>query len=246
MVFNDTTTKNGVIQQCEDWLFGNNYGAISSNTDLLKKFTVFFNRGLDKTRSVLLMVDARFQEDDPNYTTIPSDTTTLSNGVAKYTLNRSHGIVDGFEVLDIDGKYYPLKPIDYRDIRSMGTTPTEMETPNGKPYWYDVSSNVVTLFPAPATGSVTMALGLKVIYKREPKYAVYTDTNTEVGVPRMFQDIPGLFACQEYAKQNSMNDKAREIDAEIEKRTNDFKKTISNRNRDEQLVITEENPINYI
>lgn len=238
MVFNDTTTKNGVIQQCEDWLFGNNYGAISGNTDLLKKFTNLFNRGLDKTRAVLLSVDGRFQDDDPNYTTsVPADTTTLSDGVSSYSLNRSHVIIEGFEVKDSNGDYYPLVPIDYRDIRKLHTTPTKFMETSGKPVFYDVSANVVTLFPAPATADVTLSAGLKVIYKREPKYATYTDTSTEVGVPRMFQDVPGLFACQEYAKQNSMTEKARELDAEIQKRTADLKKLVSERNNDEKLSL---------
>lgn len=237
MVFNDTTTKNGVIQQCEDWLFGNNYGAISSNTDLLKKFTNLYNRGLDKTRAVLLSVDGRFQDDDPNYTTIPTDTTPLSDGVGSYTLNRSHGIIEGFEVLDSNGDYYPLQPLDYRDVRNMGTTTTEFMETSGRPVFYDVSGNVVNLYPAPATGQVTMVAGLKVVYKREPKYAIYTDTSTEVGVPRMFQDVPGLYACQEYAKQNSMSEKAREIDAEIEKRNRDLKKLVADRNKDEKLSL---------
>lgn len=246
MTFNDTTTKNGVIQQCEDWLFGNNYGAISGNTELLKKFTVLYNRGLDKTRGFINSVDNRWQDDDPNYTTIPSDTTNLSNGVASYTIDRSHGIIEGFEVLDAQGKYYPLTHIDYRDIRDMGTTITEYESNPAMPHSYDIRGDVVTLFPAPATGSVTMEAGLKVVYKREPKYAVYTDTSAEVGVPRMFQDIPGLYACQEYAKQNSMAEKAREIDAEIQTRQDTLGDHFSKRNRDETLTITADIPQNYV
>lgn len=240
MLFNQTTTKNGAIQYCEEWLFGNDYGAISSNSNLLLQFTNLINRGLDKTKALIYKTDGRWQHDDPNYTDLPEDTTDLQNGISDYLLDPSFGIIQGFEVLDAQGNYYPIYPIDYSNIREIGSSVTEYEQQPGRPQEYDLKGDIVTLYPAPATGSVTMTAGLKAIYKREPSYFVSTDTTKEMGIPRMFHDIPCLFACTEYAKKNSMTDKAREIDAEINKRSLELEEYLSSRNTDEQVVITSE------
>lgn len=240
MTFNDTTTKNGAIQKCEDWLFGGDYGSISGNSNLLLKFTNLLNSGLDKTKALLYTADGRWQDDDPNYTTIPEDTTNLSNGVSDYQLGRDHVFIQGFEVMDSAGKYYPIYPIDYSDIREVGSSVTEYAGDPGLPSHYDVKGDIVTLYPAPATGSVTMTEGLKVIYKRESDYFVSSDTTKEIGVPRMFQDIPCLFACSEYAKMNIIKEKARELDNEIIKRSQELKAHYSSRNIDDTPVVTSE------
>jgi len=240
MTFNDTTTKNGAIQKCEDWLFGGDYGAISSNANLLLKFTNLINSGLDKTKALLYTADGRWQDDDPNYTTLPEDTTNLSNGVADYQLGRDHVFIQGFEVMDSAGKYYPIYPIDYSDIREIESSETGYASNPGIPSKYDLKGDIVTLYPAPATGSVTMTAGLKVIYKRESDYFESTDTTKEMGIPRMFHDIPCLFACSEYSKMNIMKDKARELDAEIIKRSLELKAHYSSRNIDDTPVLESE------
>lgn len=240
MFFNQTTTKNGAIQKCEDWLFGGDYGAISGNTNLLLKFTNLLNSGLDKTKALIYSVDGRWQDDDPNFTNLPEATTDLQSGISDYLLDRSHGIIQGFEVMDSTGKYYPIYSIDYANIREDGSSVTEFESQDGRPAYYDLKGDIVTLYPAPLTGQVTMTAGLKVIYKRESDYFTSTDTTKEMGIPRMFHDIPCLFACTEYAKMNSMTDKARELDAEINKRSLELKDHLSSRNTDEQAVITSE------
>lgn len=238
--FNDTTTKNGVIQKCEEKLFGGNYGVISGNDVLLKSFTNRINTGLDKARRVIYKADSRFQDDDPNYTTVPIDTTDMTDNVSTYTLDKSHVIIEGVEVKDINGKFYPLNPIDYRDVRDSGSTLTEYETPKGLPSQYDISSGMLRILPAPDATKVTLTAGLKIIYKREPKQHTYTDTLVEIGLPRMYQHLPELYACQEYSKDNSLTEKAREFDKEIEMEEQELKDMISKRNKDELLVITTE------
>lgn len=237
MIFNDILTKNGAIQFCEDWLFGGDYGAISGNPTLLLKFTNLINRGLDKYKALGYKVDGRWGDDDLNFADIPEATTNLSDGIEIYRLDRSHLIVEGFEVLNANGDYIPLSNIDYQDIREEGMSNTSYEETDGMPREYSLKGDIVTLRPAPATGSVIMEDGLKIIYKREPDYHTSTDTDVEIGVPRTWQDIPCLFGCQEYAKQNSMRDKARELDAEIAKRSLDLQEYLSNRKLDERVIL---------
>lgn len=237
MIFNDTTNKNGAIQFCEDWLFGGDYGAISGNSTQLLKFTNLINRGLDKYKTLGYKVDGRWGDDDPNFTDIPEATTDLSDGVAIYRLDRSHLIVEGFEVKNANGDYFPLANVDYQDIRENGMSNTSYAETDGTPREYSLKGDIVTLRPAPATGSVTMDEGLKIIYKREPDYHTSTDTSVEIGVPRTWQDIPCLFACQEYSKMNTMSEKSREIDAEIAKRSFDLQEYLASRKLDQRTIL---------
>lgn len=237
MTFNDTTTKNGLIQRCEDWLFSSDYGKISNNTNLLLKFTNLLNSGMDKTTTLIQTSDGTWQYDDPNRTDIAEGTTDLSNGISTYRLDLSHLKIDGAEVMNANGLYQVVTPIDYADIRALGMTPTEFRKQSGLPQYYDVKGDIMTLFPAPATASVTMTNGLKVVYQREPNYYTSLSTTTEIGLPRMYQDFPYLFACSEYCKQNTMWDKAKEIDEYITKRSEELQTHFNKREKEDVVEI---------
>lgn len=234
MTFNDTTTKDGAIQFCEDWLFGSDYGAISNNSKLLLKFTNGINRGLDLTKALIYQADARWQDDDPNFTTVNDATTDLSNGVQSYELDPDQLIIDGVEVLLADGNYKLLKPIDYDYIKENNIALSEYKSTPGIPEEYDLEGDVITLYPAPATGSVTMSDGLKLLSKRPSSYFVSTDTTKEIGLPRTFHDIPCLFACSEYASMNTMEQKMIDIENKLAIRKKDLTKHFSLRNKDEK------------
>lgn len=240
MTFNDTTTKNGAIQKCEEWLFGSNYGAISDNPDMLLRFTNLINGGVDKTRTLMYTADNTWQDDDPNYTTFNYETTDLADGVSEYKIDRSHGIIEGVEILHTDGKYYQLHQIDNSQLIDTGYTETSLATPKSIPTQYDINGDILTILPAPDTTKVTATNGLKIRFKRESKYIVSTDTDIELGVPRMFQDIPVVFACNEYAKQNSMAQKIKDTEIELQKRSFELKDFMSKRNKPASQVITGE------
>ena len=121
-----------------------------------------------------------------------------------------------------------------------GYTETTLQTPSGIPQEYDIKGDIVTLFPAPKSGSVTLSDGLKIRFKRESKYHTSTDTDVEIGVPRMFQDIPVVFACNEYAKTKGMKDKVNDTTTELKQRTADLKSFMAKRNKVVQNVITSE------
>lgn len=240
MVFNDILSKNGAIQKCEEWLFGRNYGVISNNPDLLLTFTNLINSGLDKTKSLLYAADNTWQDDDVNYTTYNYETTDLSDGVAEYTIDKSHGIIEGLEIMHIDGKYYQIYQIDNRDLLDTGYTETSLQIPTSIPTKWDINGNVLTLMPKPSATYVTLTDGLKIRFKRESKYFDSSATTTELGIPRMFHDIPCLFACNEFAKQNSMGDKVKDTGDEINKRSFELKDHMAKRNKTDTPIITSE------
>ena len=218
MVYNDTTNYNGMIQESERWLFGGDYGAISSNSKLLKTFTINLNYGMDQTATHILEVDKKWQFDDTNHTDLPIGTTDLVAAQGDYSLDVEFLSIEGVEILDAQGNYQPLKPISYKDIQRQGLSLTEYKKTDGTPEEYIVKGSTIQLKPAPASGGVTLSAGMKVIFKRPPVNFVSTDTIKVPGIPETFHDVPVLYACAKYAKQNSMTEKARELDAEISRR----------------------------
>lgn len=236
-MYNDVTNKSGLIQSCEEWLFGGDYGAISGNANLLLRFTSALNYGVDITGLKILEVDNKWQYDDSNYTDFPEATTNLTNGQQTYTMDTDFMKIAGVECLDSSGNWFNLKPLDEEEIRQKGFSLSEYFETDGQPLFYDVKGNSIVLYPAPATGNVTMTNGLKVIYQRNNSYFVSTDTTKTVGVPTPFYDLPVLYACQKYAKQNSMTAKARELDAEVQKREKDLENYYHKRWKEVKQII---------
>lgn len=237
MQFSDTSTYNGLIQECETWLFGNDYGAIADNAKLLATFTRLLNNGLDEVTASIMEVDGRWQYDDSNYTDFPIATTTLVDAQQDYQLSVSHIKILGVEIKKADGDYYTLSPLDLQDIRRKGLSITEFMDEKGLPIYYDKQGDSLVLYPAPDATQVTTAAGLKVFFQREPDYFEAGDTTKKPGIPSLFHDIPALFACAKYAKSNLMGEKARELDAEIEKRMTKLRDFFSNRSVDSKPVI---------
>jgi len=149
MQFSDTSTKNGLIQECETWLFGNDYGAISGNTNLLATFTRLLNTGLDEVTASIMEVDGRWQYDDTNYTDFPIATTNLVVGQQDYQLSVSHIKILGVEIKDNNGDWYAVAPLDQQDIRRSGHALTEFLEENGRPQYYDITGGSVFLYPPP-------------------------------------------------------------------------------------------------
>ena len=233
MQFSDTsTTKNGLIQECETWLFGNEYGTISGNDTLLATFTRLLNQGLNEVTVNIMEVDGRWQYDDSNYTDFPIATTTLVDAQQTYQLSASHIKVLGVEVRQSDGDYYVLRPLDLQDIRRKGLSVTEFLDEKGLPQYYDISGNTIRLYPAPNATQVTTSEGLKVFFQREPNYFTTDDDAQLPGIPSVFHDIPALIACNKYAKSNQMSEKARELDAYLQKRMEEMRRFYSKRNVD--------------
>ena len=232
MQFSDTTNKSGMIQECETWLFGNNYGAISGDSDLLATFTRLINYGLDETVTRIMSVDGRWQYGDSNFTTHPIATTTMVNGQQDYALDVSHLKILGVEVKDSTGNWQVVTQLDMQDIRRKGMALTEFMEEDAMPRYYDLVGDSIFLYPAPATAYVTLTNGLKVYFQREPDYFTTSDTTQTPGFPSVFHDIPVLFACAKYAKSNQISEKSRELDAEIIKRTGELTHFYTKRNVD--------------
>ena len=236
MEFSNTTDKNGLIQDCEFWLFGSKYGTISSNSTMLKTFTSLLNRGLDSTVTVIFEADDRWEFDDTTYTDYPIATTDLVSGQKDYTLSVSHLKVTRVEAKDQNGNWILLKPIDLVDIP---VARDEFHFTDAQPIYYDKLANSVFLYPAPNYDS---SGGLRVYYQREPNYYISTDTTKKAGFANILHRIQSIYACYDYAVANNLTDKITVLATEKANRELQIRNFYGRRNKDEILTVQEKRP----
>lgn len=235
MEFNNTTTKAGIIQDCEFWLFAANYGQISGNTDLLKTFTSLTNQALNSVVTKILESDDRWQFDDTNYTDYPIATTDLVLGQRDYPLSVEQIKVTRVECMDQSGNWYLLKPLDLRDVQEARD---EFMSGDGIPLYYDKLGQSLFLYPQTNYNSTG---GLRVYFQREPDYFVYTDTTKKPGFASLLHRLVPIKACYDFAVANNLTDKITVLQAEIAKRELELEKFFGRRNNDEVPVLREKN-----
>lgn len=200
MVFSDTTTKQGLIQDCEQLVFGS-YGTISGDANLLYNFTAKMNRSLDKVAGKILSVDGRWQFDDTNYTDFPIGSTNMVSGQGDYTLDVTHLIIEKVLIKDSAGNKHIIEPADITDpiVESYLEETTTAQT--GQPIVYDKKGNSIVLYPTPNYNSTN---GLIVHFKRPPSYFAYTDTTKTPGIPSIYHRYVSLDASIDYAVSKSL------------------------------------------
>jgi hypothetical protein len=230
MVFSDTTTKLGLIQDCEQNIF-NNYGDISGNSDRLYDFTARINRAYDKLATKLMAVDGRWQWDDTNYTDFPIGTTALVSGQQDYTMDVEYMDVVKVILVDQANNKILLAPIDIND--PMGTVYLTSNASSSTPRFYDKTGNSIKLYPIPG---YSKAAGLIVHYRRKPSYFAYTDTTKAVGVPAVFHRYLSLEASLDYAisKQLSLKN---DLAQRVQQMEADMAEWYAARSKDEQKII---------
>jgi len=238
MVFSDTTKKDGILQKCELYIHGGNYGSITNNPTLLNVFTSLVNDSMDTLVTDILDSDTSWQWDDTNRTDFPIGQLDLVQGQRDYTLDVSHLKILGVEAKDESGDYYMLRPIDLQDLRDRGITPTEFYDTNGKPKYYDKIANSIMIYPQPDAGQVTMTNGLKVHFQRGPEYFLSTDTTKEPGFASVYHQLVPLRACLIYAMSNDMQDKVSNLNFLIKQKTDSLKRFMQKRGKDKKPKLT--------
>lgn len=190
MVFNDVTTKQGLIQDCEMILF-NEYGKITGNSDLLHHFTHLLNRQYDKAFSIIIECDGRWQ-----YGTGIIDADLVS-GQRNYTLDLEHAKITKVRLKDEAGNYKTLIPIDQTDA---GYSALYNGSETGQPVWYDKDGDQLILLPTP---SYSQLASIEMTMQQVPDYFEYTDTNVSAGIAPQHHRFLSFGASLDYAIVNS-------------------------------------------
>lgn len=203
LVFSDTSSsKAGLIQECESQVFGDNsYGRISGDANLLATFTRYINEALNRVANLIMTSDGRWQFDDTNNTDFPIATTTLVTTAGSeqqdYTFDVTMLRILRAEVLDSTGAWRKLTPIDQSDIYDQSLT--DFLKTAGLPIYYDKQGASIFLYPKPLAASVTAASGLKIWFQRPPSYFVTSDTTKVPGFNSMYHRLVALIASRDYA-----------------------------------------------
>lgn len=230
MVFSDTSTKLGLIQDCEQLIFSN-YADISGNADRLYDFTARINRAYDKLATIIMSVDGRWQFDDTNYTDFPVGSTALVANQQDYTLDVEFLDIVKVLVLDQSGNKILLESLDIND--PVGKMYLTSATSSSIPRFYDKTGGTIMLYPA---ASYAKAAGLIVHYRRKASYFAYTDTTKAVGVPAIFHRYLSLEASLDYAISKQMNGK-NDLAERMKEMTASIEEWYSKRSKDEQKFI---------
>jgi len=233
MKFSDTTTKGGLIQDCEIML-GFADATISGNATLLKQFTTLINKSYKKTVAWIWEVTATWEYDDANQTDLPIATCTIVDEQQDYELPSTAQKIDSVSVLDSNGDYIKLKP---RDKSTMGTDPSEHSEEAGMPREYDLVGRSILLYPKPSTNDVTLSKGLKLFFSRDIDEFVSTDTTQEPGFNDSFHPLLSYGACLDYAIAYGMTNKLGYLRAEIKDLKSSLQTFYGSRHRDEPTRI---------
>lgn len=186
MVYSDTTSKNGLLQDCE-FLTGLGDAAITGNTTRKAQFTSLLNRHYHDF-VVQLMLASGWQEfDDPNH----GDrgfvkTYNLSANTEYVTVPASDKVLRVRRVeITYDGSVWQVaSPLKRGQISEATSTQSDIaQTFSTANPFYSFEGNYIYLYPVP-TSAVTG--GLKVWVVREIDEFTTSDTTQEPGFPEPF------------------------------------------------------------
>jgi hypothetical protein len=176
MVFSDTSTNLGIVQQVRSFM------RVDSNQWPTSKIVNSVNNYLDRVAGYAIGADSRFQWDDTNHSKLPIGTTNLVASQTDYSfLTDEQGnrilTLTRIDVKNSDGVWTQLTPIDQKEIN---IALDEASRTASLPTHYDkIADNIIRLYPTPET-SVTA--GIKFYFQRTPSYFTATDTTKEPGV----------------------------------------------------------------
>jgi len=213
------------------------------------------NQAYEQVVGWLINLDGNWQFDDTKYDDFPIGTYTLVNSQGVYSFNNQFLQLMDVQIMDDQGNYNIIKPIDQKDTQSSIPLREEFET-DGIPLFYDkLTDDTIELFPAPDNGvSVTLASGLRIYFKRTADLFTSAEVTTGTVSPGFKSTHHIILAwmaarpyCMKYKPQ-----RVRELDALIGDTTarptgmkRDLIKEYTKRSKDERRIMQPKR-INYI
>ena len=154
--------------------------------DLLRRINI----ALEELVGDIINADGTWQYDDTNYTDHPVGTGTLVEGQEDYAFASEYLQIEAIEILDANSPavYRRIYPLDKGELGGLSTEEyfgvTSAGNPQtGQPLYFDQIGDTIRLYPAPTSGSVTFAAGLKVYFKRTADLFTSDQVTTGTKVP---------------------------------------------------------------
>jgi len=227
MEYNDETNYLGICQDINQHL---GFSMTDTSSYPIEDKTRNVNEWYRKANTWIWQATGTWEYDDSNYTDFPIATADLVDAQQDYALPTTAQKIDRVEVLDSEGSYHLIKPLDKGQIK--GSSMSEFYKEDGFPAYYDLVGASVFLYPAPAAGDVTTTAGLKLYFTRDISVFTSSSTTTEPGFARPFHRILSLGAALDYAIGRKMWDRVNPIKREIKELKVELQEFYGNRHRD--------------
>ena len=117
-------------------------------------------------------------------------------------------------VQDNNNDWVKLKPLDYKDI---SVALEEKLSTDGLPMYYDLVGNYITLYPAPASGDVTLASGMAIRVSRDVTEFPTTASTGTPGFATQFHRLLSISASLDFEKDRDQRNLLLEMKARLEK-----------------------------
>lgn len=210
MVFSDSSTKLGIVEDVDFLLFGS---TTATSPYALADKVRNINVAYDEVADLIMKADHSWEWDDNNKTDLPEATAAL---VAN---QQDYGITDvtflkilKIEIKDSSGNWNPLFPIGLDQKRQVSIT-DYMKTA-GIPREYDKRGGSLYLYPKP---NYSQSASLKILYQRLPTLFTASSTTDVPGFNRAFHRLLSYKAALTYAIAHGMNGKINTLSSEIGK-----------------------------
>ncbi len=231
MVFSDTSTNLGIVQQVR------NFMRVDSDQWATSKIVNSVNNYHDMVTGYAIGADRRFQWDDTNHTKLPEGTAQLTINVSDYSFltdEQGNSIITltGVSVLR-NGVYDPLVLVDKNDP---GYNPASFGfTPGTLPTYYDkIADNIIRLDILP---SATVASGLKFYFQRTGSYFTASDTTKAPGVSPLLHRGYVIAAAYDGALTLGLPN-LQPLSVEMQKEEEKMKEYFADRNQDDNQIMT--------
>lgn len=209
MKFSNSTDNNGIVEQVRLRV-----GADADDYPI-GILTEHINRYYRRAVSKIQEVDAKWQWDDRNATTLPIETVDVVSGQPDYELDDDVREVKRIEILQNsdNASWRRLYRLHEEDVPASIQETFEQDN---QPMYYELKGRSVYLYPTPDYSKVA---GLKMWNKRTFDEFVTTDTDKEPGIDPLYHDYLVEGAVYEYAKiyKTEIQETAKRDVAEIER-----------------------------
>lgn len=201
-VFSDTTNNTGLVQYCEQNIFGDTgFGKISEDTSRLQIITNYINEAYSRYVTIAMKSDGKWEFDDSNYIDYPIAVTDLIANQSDYTFALSFLNITSIEIKNSGGVWYTLSEVDEREMANDHISMTQRFIVPSQPWVFNRTANSIFLLPAP---NYSQTGGLKIKFQRPPSYFVYTDTTKAPGFADTFHEYLANYAIWKYAASKGM------------------------------------------
>lgn len=194
--FNDTVNNTGLIQLCEQTVFGDSgFGQISGDNARLQIFTNYINEAASRYTNIVTKSDGRWQFDDENYSDYPIATRDLVANQQDYPFLTTMLEILSVEISNAAGVWYTIGEVDEAEMANWHVSMTQRFKVPSQPWKFSRMANSIFLLPAT---NYNYTGGFKVKYQRPPSYFVWTDTTKNPGWGDTLHDYLANYAAWKY------------------------------------------------